>query len=47
MHISDLDKREEFRKKSMIRPAVAHCISGKGTAGYQEAIEYFIGQLKT
>lgn len=42
VHISDLEKREAFRQKSIIRPAVAHHIIGHGTAGYQMAIEYIL-----
>ena len=38
VHISDVNAREEFRKISVIRPACAFCISGRGYAGYLDAI---------
>ncbi len=40
VHISDLSKREEFRQISYIRLACVKTISGKGTDGYLEAIDF-------
>lgn len=45
VHISDIEKREEFRKISVIKDACIHQIKGKGLPGYEEAIEYLI-QMK-
>jgi 3-dehydroquinate dehydratase-2 len=42
VHISDPDKREEFRKRSYIREAAVKTIKGKGTDGYLEAIEFLL-----
>ena len=42
VHISDPDTREEFRKLSYIREAVAKTINGKGTDGYLEAIDFLL-----
>lgn len=42
VHLSDITKREEFRKVSYIGLACEKRIMGKGFLGYQEAIEYFI-----
>lgn len=42
VHISDIEKREEFRKISVIKDACVHQIKGKGLPGYEEAIEYLI-----
>ena len=39
VHISDIDKREDFRKVSYIRPACIATIQGKGIDGYREALE--------
>ena len=39
VHISDVDKREEFRQISYIRSYVSETISGHGFAGYTEAME--------
>ena len=42
VHISDVDKREEFRQISYIRLAAEKTISGHGVSGYTEAIDYLI-----
>ena len=42
VHITDPDKREEFRKISYIRQACVETIKGKGIDGYLEAIEYLV-----
>ena len=39
VHISDPDKREDFRKISYIRPVCIATIKGKGFLGYKEAFE--------
>ena len=39
VHISDLSKREAFRQVSYIRAACIATVSGKGLAGYAEAID--------
>ena len=40
VHISDVDKREDFRKISYIRLACKKTISGRGIKGYTDAIDY-------
>lgn len=40
VHISDLSMREDFRQISYIRAACLKTISGHGTNGYLEAIEF-------
>ncbi|MBE6638625.1 MAG: type II 3-dehydroquinate dehydratase [Ruminococcaceae bacterium] len=40
VHISDVNSREDFRKISYIRAACVLTISGHGTNGYLEAIDY-------
>ncbi len=42
VHISDVSKREEFRQISFIRAACCKTISGHGTNGYLEAIDYLL-----
>ncbi len=42
VHISDVNSREDFRKISYIRAACVCTISGHGTNGYLEAIDYLI-----
>ena len=40
VHISDVNKREEFRQISYIRAACVLTISGHGTNGYLEAMDH-------
>jgi len=42
VHISDVNSREDFRKISYIRDFCVKTISGHGTAGYFEAIDYLL-----
>lgn len=39
VHISDVDAREDFRKKSFISSACIATVKGKGIPGYIEAVE--------
>jgi 3-dehydroquinate dehydratase-2 len=39
VHISDIKKREKFRRHSYTAPACLAMISGKGFAGYLEALQ--------
>lgn len=45
VHISDVSKREDFRRISYIRAACIATISGHGTDGYTEAIDLLIDRL--
>lgn len=40
VHLTDINAREEFRKRSFISPIVEKVIAGKGFSGYAEAIDY-------
>jgi 3-dehydroquinate dehydratase-2 len=42
VHISDVDAREPFRAVSYIRLACETVISGRGIAGYTDAIDYLL-----
>lgn len=44
LHISDINKREHFRKHSFLTPVCHHHIIGKGTDGYKEGIDYFLNK---
>ena len=43
VHISDVNAREDFRKVSYIRASCEKTISGHGTDGYLEAMDYLAG----
>ena len=43
VHITDVDEREEFRKISYIRAACEKTISGRGTDGYLDAMDFLTG----
>ena len=44
VHISDITRREDFRKISVTAPVCDRQIYGKGLAGYLEAIDYILGR---
>ena len=46
VHISKVEEREDFRQISYIRQAALITITGHGTAGYLEAIEWLCDHLK-
>ena len=46
VHISALDKREDYRQVSYIREAVIATVSGEGTEGYITAINQLIGYIQ-
>lgn len=46
IHISDITKREEFRKTSVTKDACDYQIYGQGLDGYLMAIDYVIEKLK-
>ncbi len=43
VHISAVEKREDFRQISYIRSACIHTITGQGTNGYLQAMDFLIG----
>lgn len=42
VHISDITKREPFRRNSLLTDVCAHSTIGKGIKGYEEAVQYLI-----
>lgn len=40
VHLSDIENREEFRKKSVIREVCLQHFKGRGILSYQEAIDF-------
>ena len=43
VHLSNIDQREEWRRKSVISDLVAKRVIGKGPDGYREALAYLAG----
>ena len=46
VHISAVEKREDFRRISYIRELCKKTITGHGTAGYLEALDFLAGYIK-
>ena len=47
VHLSDVQSREEFRRFSYVSLYAEKTVTGKGFAGYEEAIRYLVsGRLK-
>ncbi len=46
VHLSDLKKREAWRRKSVTAPASIKMISGKKEKGYKEAVKIIVEHLK-
>jgi 3-dehydroquinate dehydratase-2 len=40
VHLSDITRREPWRRVSVLEEVCAHRVMGKGTAGYLEALEW-------
>jgi 3-dehydroquinate dehydratase-2 len=40
VHLSNVDEREEWRRKSVIAELVSYRVVGKGPSGYREALEF-------
>jgi len=45
VHLSDVDKREEWRRESVIADLVVGRVAGKGPDGYHEALEILAREL--
>ena len=46
VHISKVEEREDFRQVSYIRLACVKTITGHGTDGYLEAIDFLLEEIK-
>lgn len=46
VHISNVEKREKFRKKSFLKRVCQKTIQGKGLKGYDKAIQWLVKQVK-
>ncbi len=46
VHISDVAKREPFRRHSYIADVAAHQVVGRGVAGYEDALRWLLEELE-
>jgi 3-dehydroquinate dehydratase II len=44
VHLSNVDEREEWRRRSVLAGLTAHRIVGKGPDGYREALRFLAGE---
>ena len=44
VHLSDIERREPWRRNSVIAEVVSHRISGRGAEGYHDAFIYLAGE---
>ena len=42
VHISDVSRREDFRRRSYVRPACVATVMGRGFAGYLDAMDILL-----
>jgi 3-dehydroquinate dehydratase II len=40
VHLSNIEEREEWRRRSVVSDLMAHRVIGKGPEGYRDALEY-------
>ena len=45
VHLSAVDEREDWRRRSVIRDLCVGCVQGRGVDGYREALELLRGRL--
>lgn len=46
VHISDIAKREPFRRHSYLQDVTAHQVIGRGVAGYEEALRWLLDRIQ-
>jgi 3-dehydroquinate dehydratase II len=46
VHLSDIEKREDWRRVSVIADVVTERVMGKGPDGYRDALEFLAGRSK-
>ena len=46
VHITDISRRETFRRMSLLTDVCAHSIIGHGTDGYLEAVQWLLNNQK-
>jgi 3-dehydroquinate dehydratase II len=46
VHLSNVDEREQWRRRSVIADLAAKRVIGKGPDGYREALEYLVSRVR-
>lgn len=46
VHLSAIDEREEWRRRSVIRELCVGSVTGKGADGYRQALEILLAELE-
>ena len=46
VHISDVTKREEFRRRSYLADVTAHQVVGRGVAGYEDGLRWLLEHIE-
>lgn len=46
VHISDITKREPFRRQSYLADVAAQAVIGRGVAGYEEALRWLLNTIE-
>jgi len=46
VHLSDIEQREEWRRRSVVADLAALRVIGKGPDGYREALEFLAGKAR-
>ena len=46
VHLSDIEKREEWRRFSVVAEVASHRVLGKGPDGYREALVFLAGKVE-
>ena len=44
VHLSNVDEREEWRRRSVLEGLYAHRVVGKGPDGYRDALSFLVGR---
>jgi 3-dehydroquinate dehydratase-2 len=46
VHLSDIERREAWRRHSVVADIATHRVIGKGPEGYREALQLLVGEVK-
>ena len=46
VHLSNVEQREEWRRRSVVSDLMAHRVIGKGPEGYRDALQFLAGKME-